>query len=418
MSSRRWISEGSEGSGRDLRSYVPVGLSQDRLDRQWLAIALALPDAPRSSERRGREWAAFLGSVAVAGLLVILGTNVFVQGPDRSNEAGWPVGERVAPEDSVQRSLEDGSRVLVTAGARVRRTPSPSGIALTVERGRVAFVVVHQARDPFRVFAGDVEVRVVGTRFEVAHVESEVSVRVDEGVVEVSTPAQSPFQLRAQESWTGSTNLGIRAPPISGGSSTSRASSSASEPRLRVPSPKRAPRRASSSRRPLPKSTGTSATPPAKGESESMESLDDGATGHVRRTGGRPLDVPGASDERVSPETLFLQARRYRLRGEARRAAASLQEFLREYPSDARAGLAAFELGKLRMDRFSELRGALDAFERSLRTQHEVFREDALARIVIILGRLGDSSCSQRQRVYLQTYPDGARVPEVRSACP
>lgn len=61
------------------------------------------------------------------------------------------------------------------------------GIDVVLDRGAVTCEVApRRGRPPFRLDAGEVRVRVVGTRFTVTHNEAETSVDVDHGTVEVS----------------------------------------------------------------------------------------------------------------------------------------------------------------------------------------------------------------------------------------
>jgi hypothetical protein len=75
------------------------------------------------------------------------------------------------------------------------------GVVLVVERGRVTCAVAPRAgRPPFMVQAGEVRVRVVGTRFSVTRLGEGVRVDVDHGVVEVSAGAER-MSLHDGQSW-------------------------------------------------------------------------------------------------------------------------------------------------------------------------------------------------------------------------
>ena len=95
------------------------------------------------------------------------------------------------------------------------------------------------------------------------------------------------------------------------------------------------------------------------------------------------------------------------------------QTFLSTYPRDGRAGLAAFELGRLRMDRLGDPAGALKALERAMAlAPGSGFREDALARIVNASSSLGQlSRCSSAREQYLREYPNGVHRLRVSKAC-
>lgn len=76
-----------------------------------------------------------------------------------------------------------------------------SGVLLVLDRGGVTCDVAPRAgRPPFVVQAGNVRVRVVGTRFQVGRAGSNVTVHVDHGMVEVTADGR-PRMLRDGESF-------------------------------------------------------------------------------------------------------------------------------------------------------------------------------------------------------------------------
>lgn len=95
---------------------------------------------------------------------------------------------------------------LLLSGSRER------GATIVLERGRAGFhVAPRQAQRPFVVVAGDAVVRVVGTRFEVARTGEDVTVAVQEGVVDVRYLGQV-HQVTAGAQW--------RSPPVKAATST------------------------------------------------------------------------------------------------------------------------------------------------------------------------------------------------------
>ena len=134
-----------------------------------------------------------------------------------------------------------------------------------------------------------------------------------------------------------------------------------------------------------------------------------------------PIEVENAErPRRVRPsaDTLFDRARSSRRDGSARDAVRAYENFLRAYPSDSRASLASFELGRLKMDSLGDARGAIRAFERSLRDSSSPFRQEAMARIVEAHASLGARTACRRARdEYLRRYPAGRHRADVESAC-
>jgi TolA-binding protein len=121
----------------------------------------------------------------------------------------------------------------------------------------------------------------------------------------------------------------------------------------------------------------------------------------------------------TGPRELFELARGQWRRGLIQEAADTYQALLTEYPRDGRAGLAAFELGRLRMDRLGDLRGAVQALERAVAlAPGSEFREDAMARLVAANAGAHDmSACARARDQYLADFPSGVHRRTVAAAC-
>jgi transmembrane sensor len=122
---------------------------------------------------------------------------------------------------------------------------------------------------------------------------------------------------------------------------------------------------------------------------------------------------------RSSAKELFESAERHRLAGQLREAATALDTLRRRYPGDPRAALAAFELGRIRMDSFGDFSGAMLAFNSALKLNPSAsFREDAEARLIKLYERTGQrEACKKAQQAYLARYPRGNHVGVVGNAC-
>ena len=125
---------------------------------------------------------------------------------------------------------------------------------------------------------------------------------------------------------------------------------------------------------------------------------------------------PSSEDQ---ARTLFEAAREARREGRSERAAALFAELVDQHPRDDRAPLAAFELGRLRLDVLHDTPGAVEALERSLALSPRAsFRQDALARLVSAYDRAGrGGECREVRDRYLREYPDGVHALEVGSLC-
>jgi hypothetical protein len=102
-----------------------------------------------------------------------------------------------------------------------------------------------------------------------------------------------------------------------------------------------------------------------------------------------------------------------------REAADGYEKLLERFPRDARAGLSAFELGRLRMDALGDPAGAIEALERALRSRRtSSFQEDALARIVMARDALAENElCKKARARYLAKYPSGVHAASLAQRC-
>jgi TolA-binding protein len=133
---------------------------------------------------------------------------------------------------------------------------------------------------------------------------------------------------------------------------------------------------------------------------------------------GAPDDAVRAPHE-PSARELLDAGNTARRGGDARAAADDYGQLLKKFPTDGRAGLAAFELGRLRMDRLGDLTGAVQALERAVQlAPGSGFREDAMARLVTAYAASGRSSdCVRARDAYLATFPAGVHRDAVSRTC-
>ncbi len=252
-------------------------------------------------------------------------------------------------------TLADGSHIRLRDEGRVRLERFDTrGVELTLEQGSAEFDVAHVASRSFVVHAGRVDVVDVGTRFVVTRAAGSTSVAVEQGRVEVRDP-------------TGAL------PPrtIAEGESWS----SADAPRVE---------------------------PPTSEPSEPSASA----------------SAPNPAPRAPSPHALMEQADHARVEGKPREAAALLDALRRHHRSDPRAGLAAFELGRLRLDALGDPSGAVEAFDDAIALAPGAsFREDVEARRVEALERARDPRCREARESYLARYPAGVHVAEVTARC-
>jgi transmembrane sensor len=260
--------------------------------------------------------------------------------------------------------LADGSRIALGARSRLRVTSTrPDAVRLDLERGRVDVRATHVEGRSFVVAAGDVEVYVVGTRFTVED-DGPVRVHVDEGRVRVHDPRGDRFVAGGDE-WAEE----IPAPVAS------------------TPAPE--------------------VTPPSADELD--DPVDAGASPRATRHGAAAPDA----------KSLLADAQRAIAQGRSADAARLFDAIRRDHRRDARAGLAAFELGRLRLDALGDPSGAEEAFRDAIRLAREAgLRDDAEARRVEALDKMGSkSACVRARAAYLSAHPSGVHRTEVAARC-
>lgn len=352
-----------------LSQWVNPHLSEARISAQWSRIA----------ERTASPWwRRPVALVAAVGLVTVCAFGVV--GTIRTHDvvpAPVALERENVDRDSVR--LPEGITIEFRARSRwLLGERSPSLIRLSLVEGVADFDVVHQDGRRVVIAAPGLEIEVVGTRFRVTALGvrelPQVRVDVQRGSVRIRQTTNAglsePAQLvREGTSWAA-------------GVTTSQANSvtSAGVPDAAM----------------TPETLGPDASPDA--------SADPG----VRRV------VP-----RATAKALFEEAEQARLQGRAGDAERLLERFSREYPGDARAGLVAFELGRLRMDVLMDTPRAIvalsDALRRGLGPE---FREDAQARLVRLYARSGNTSaCIRERKRYLEAFPEGRHVSAIGTLC-
>ncbi len=146
-------------------------------------------DAHRQGRQRRRRSAFRLalstGLAAAAAVVVLLYRPVQERPPPDLPPA------TIAIRPHVQ-NLADGSRVELNSGAEIAVDFSPERRAVRLVRGEALFTVAKNPTRPFVVTAGLVEVRAVGTEFNVRLASTGVDVLVTEGRVAVNSAVTDP----------------------------------------------------------------------------------------------------------------------------------------------------------------------------------------------------------------------------------
>lgn len=369
----------SDPANDNLSRYVQVELSEARVARLWSQVEARL-EAPRRTWRW--LWVPALASALGVSLLVAHSQT----SQPKLEASAWQGARLETSADTLAVTLIDGSKLKLDPKSRAEVSDeTPSAVKLVLERGRVDCDVTHRAGRSFVVVASGVEVHVIGTHFSVATEHNEdsvrVEVRVERGAVEVRSAGQPAevSRVEAGRSWSRVTRTGA------------------------LPSPSPSSEAAAASEEASEQGQGSAASARASAEPSRA-----------------PSPSPGASATRVSDaRELLEQASGLWREGRVREAAQAYQSLLSTYPRDPRAGLAAFELGRLRMDRLGDLSGAVKALERAVAlAPGSSFREDALARLVTAYASVHNrSACEQARERYLREFPAGVRKRTVAAAC-
>jgi transmembrane sensor len=180
-------------------------LAYDVVERAWIdldgavaqpvVIAVAANDevpAVRRTTLTGLRRAWLVPTFAAAAALVVA-------------VAAWPqmgglTGVQTYSTDDEPRTVElaDGSHIYLNRHSDLTVNLKASGRAVTLIDGEAAFDVTHDPARPFVITAGDHDVRVLGTAFNVLNHDGRFSVGVERGVVAVTpSRAKTSVNLRA-----------------------------------------------------------------------------------------------------------------------------------------------------------------------------------------------------------------------------
>lgn len=352
-----------------LATYVQPSLSEARIQRQWSNINQGRPSVWASHS----AWYAL--SFAAASVLLVIGYFT-LQGRSTAQPdsvAGIMVERDRSGQERI--TLSEGVSIVVKGESRYRlEERSKQRVHVVLDSGTAAFDVTPNKQRQVVVSAAGFDVEVVGTQFEVSLVgqtnKPDVSVRVDRGTVRVRTSGQDrarePIRtLTAGEAW--STQTSAPSAPVEAAIEATKEPEPSSQPPV----------------------GSAGVAPPA--------------------TAAQPLTAKG----------LFEIAQTARIKGNVREAASALDKLRHTYPSDPRAGLASFELGRLRMDQLGDNAGAVSALNDALRLDPSArFSEDAQARLVQLYHRSGQlERCRKAQADYRSRYPSGPHARGVLGLC-
>jgi ferric-dicitrate binding protein FerR (iron transport regulator)/TolA-binding protein len=378
----------------------------------------------RAARRRAGVVLAVAAALAACWLVMVRRPASLTLAVGPSQQASANIGAWLAAPASAELPLafSDGTRLVLAPGGRARiARVDADGADLVLERGRGHANVVHRDTSRWTVIAGPFEVHVTGTEFNVGWdpATEELDVTLERGGVTITGCAvdrrvvvgesiraickDAHAEVRTVASVVSTTPVVIgetdAAPPSEPSTTTA------------LPPPS-VPLRAAASE----------GIPPGSDRDASAAAI--ATTASVAAPAWRELAMAGkykeatdlalAADfarecENATPEDLLLLADAARFAGHMDRANEALVALRRRFPSDARASVAAFQLGRLAFDQAHAYAKATEWFETYLREAPAgPLAREASGRLIEAKARAGDAAGARRaaQR-YLDVYPTG-----------
>ena len=385
---------------RELPLAPAPDYGEERIAGTWQRIA----DARERRDRvRRRLRVAALPAVAVVAGAVAIG--IAVRAPERrgaiastDGEIRVDVGAKVTAATRTAVALDDGSRLVLDAGARMLVLSNDGErFSTLLEHGAITYDVRPGGPRRWEIETSLATVEVVGTRFVVAQDAHEVTIVVERGAVMVRGERVAG---RVQRLTAGQRLVVTDGPAI-----TAQLGEPASAPT------------------PAPSATDAPTMPPglagATGAPVRAPSSTSGAAvGTARSRSPAPATRDPDPDAGAAGATLAAVIERAdRLRPmDPGAAAALLERALANRSDDSSAGLAAFALGRLYLESLGQPGRAAEVFRRIVnRGNPRALLEDAHARLVEALIASGDREAARAAlHDYEHAYPDGRRTAGLR----
>ncbi len=390
-----------------LADYVRPRLSPARVDRMWSAIGSS---GSTQSGRAGRG-PRFL-RVFAAAAVVLLGLGALSFAALRARHArhepalearrdpieGW-VFETAGASERTQ--FPDGSALELAAGSKLRVDgTSDDTLRLHLERGSVDCDL---ARDGHGLrltlgSAASLEITARDARFVASVTPSgDLAVSVSRGTVRLhGKSGDTDAILGAGQQWTKSKDSFEPSDPTDPSISQHLPDPSSTKP----------------STLSAAASTSVNGPPiaPAALSSTTSTSVTPSATVVPKASDTTPTDAAG----------WYALADEARLAGRQKEAADAFHHVYMDFPGDPRAGVAAYELGRIRLDSLGDPAGAAEAFASAIQLAPAApFRENAEARRVEALERSGQVSLCQAARArFLADHPASTLGSLVTKRCP
>ena len=172
-----YVQEAYAGIGQHEQQIRAAFASDLKVPSNQLAVA----SKPANASWVWPKFATGLAAVAALLFVVFFPQTPFYDAPSD------PHVYSASAENMKNVKLMDGSRVTLFAGSQISVEMGEKARNVSLERGRAFFDVVSDKSKPFFVNTGELQVRVVGTRFEVLKAAGFDRVSVNEGLVSVAS---------------------------------------------------------------------------------------------------------------------------------------------------------------------------------------------------------------------------------------
>lgn len=424
-----------------LRHKVVPAWGPTRRERAYLEV-----ERIRKHRRaRDRSLGAGLGALALAGVSVYLWPHLGFEPAQQAAEVQARTLPRLPPtaapasaapaELGASEILHVGRRVRLADGSTAEVTTADGALEATVDRpeevrlrlgmGAAHFEVVPNLRREFSVFAGAVEVVVVGTAFDVERAVGRVRVAVTHGKVRVRTASGDALLVAGDARWFDESVRAAEPFADSGAPRSARRlpASRGQEPRAEEPAANGGGARRAPARGPAPEGARVSSSPAPTDLYGRAQSVPASSAWQLPRAGWRSLNQSGDYEAAYrllargaavanDPDALMEAADAARLSNHPEAAASYLRQVLDLHRASPVTPLAAFTLGRVLLERLGRPAEAAGAFAtaRALAPQGSL-AQDALAREVEAWSKAGDAKeAYERSRLFMQRYPDSRRL--------
>ena len=159
-------------------AYLRLKAAWQRADR-LAALKSPLPMKPVRDDGRHGRWVKY---AVAASLVVLVGGGVWLAW-QRSGPSGQNFATAVGRMQAVR--LADGTQVELNTNTRLHADVNGLSRTVMLDSGEAYFDVVHDAKRPFTVYAGNRRITDIGTKFSVFRDGDDVRVTVREGKVRV-----------------------------------------------------------------------------------------------------------------------------------------------------------------------------------------------------------------------------------------